>query len=67
LRGGIAINIIVHYPATTKELAELEKCVATVHIDAVTTRINSLSCPKFQKLALIDKLKDSFHKTAIAF
>lgn len=57
--GGAAMNIIVHYPKTAKELAELEKRAATVHIDAVTTRINSLSCPKSQKLSLIEKLKET--------
>ena len=31
------MNIIVYYPKTAKELAELEKRVATVHIDTVTT------------------------------
>ncbi len=53
------MNIIVYYPKTAKELAELEKRVATVHIDTVTTRINSLSCPKSQKLSLIEKLKET--------
>ena len=54
------MNIIVYYPKTAKELAELEKRVATVHIDTVTTRINSLSCPKCQKLELIENLKKNF-------
>lgn len=58
LRGGTAMNIIVHYPNSAELSAELEKRVATVHIDAVTTRINSLSCPKSQKLSLIEKLKE---------
>lgn len=52
------MNIIVHYPKTAKELAELEKRVATVHIEAVTTHINSLSCPKPQKLLLLEILKN---------
>lgn len=53
------MNIIVHYPQSAELSSELEKRVATVHIDAVTTRINSLSCPKSQKLSLIEKLKET--------
>lgn len=53
LRGGTAMNIIVHYPKTAKELAELEKRVATVHIDAVTTRINNLSVPNLRNCPLL--------------
>lgn len=51
------MNIIMHYPKTEKGKSELQKCVATVHIDAVTTHINSLSCPKSQKLLLLNKLQ----------
>ena len=51
------MNIIVHYPKSAELSAELEKRVATVHIDAVTTRINSLSCPKSQKLTLVEALQ----------
>ena len=47
------MNIIVHYPKTAKELAELEKRVATVHIDAVTTRINNLSVPNLRNCPLL--------------
>ena len=54
------MNIIVHYPMSAELSAELEKRVATVHIEAVTTRINSLSCPKCQKLELIENLKKNF-------
>lgn len=53
------MNIIVHYPKSAELLAELEKRVATVHIDAVTTHINSLSCPKSQKMLLIEFLKEN--------
>lgn len=56
------MNIIVHYPKSAELLAELEKRVATVHIEAVTTRINSLSCPKPQKLLLLNALLQ-FHYT----
>lgn len=50
------MNIIVHYPKSAELSAELEKRVVTVHIEAVTTRINSLSCPKPQKLLLLESL-----------
>lgn len=51
------MNIIVHYPQSAEKIAELQKCVATVHIEAVTTHINSLSCPKSQKISLLEELK----------
>lgn len=53
------MNIIVHYPKSAEAMAELQKRVATVHIDAVTTHINSLSCPKSQKLTLLEKLQNN--------
>ncbi len=53
------MNIIVHYPQTAEAMAELKKCVATVHIEAVTTHINRLSCPKHQKIFLLEKLQNS--------
>ena len=53
------MNIIMYYPKTETANSELQKRVATVHIDAVTTHINSLSCPKSQKLLLLDKIKNT--------
>ena len=54
------MNIIVHYPKSAELSEELEKRVATVHIDAVTTHINSLSCPKSQKLLLFEDIQSKF-------
>ena len=51
------MNIVVHYPQSSEKIAELQKRIATVHIEAVTTYVNSLSCPKSQKLSLLDDLK----------
>lgn len=51
------MNIIVHYPQSAEAMAELQKRVANVHIEAVTTHINSLSCPKSQKLSLLEELQ----------
>ena len=51
------MNIVVHYPKTEEAAEELKRRVATVHIEAVTAHINSLSCPKSQKLELIENLK----------
>ena len=53
------MNIIVHYPQTAENIAELEKRITAVHIEAVTAHINSLSCPKSQKLALVEELQKS--------
>lgn len=51
------MNIIVHYPQSAEAITELEKRVTIVHIEAVTAHINSLSCSKFQKLALVEELQ----------
>jgi len=52
------MNIIVHYPQSAEKIAELQKRVASVHIEAVTTYINSLSCSKTQKVELIKRIKE---------
>lgn len=59
MRGGTEMNIVVHYPKSADAIAELGKRVAEVHIEAATAHINSLSCPKSQKLELIEELKKS--------
>jgi len=51
------MNIVVHYPKSADRVAELEKRVATIHIEAVSSYINNLSCPKSQKLELVDSVK----------
>lgn len=53
------MNIIVHYPKSAEAITELEKRITAVHIEAVTAHINRLSCPKSQKLALVEELQKS--------
>jgi len=50
------VNIIVHFPKSSEESEKLKKTVSKVHSEAVTAFINSLSCPKFQKLTLVDEI-----------
>lgn len=54
------MNIIVHYPTTTETIDDLRKHVVTVHIDAITSYINSLSCPKSQKFLLLEEICNSY-------
>ena len=56
------MNIVVHYPKSADAIAELEKRVAEVHIEAVTAHINSLSCPKSQKLLLFEDIRSKSQK-----
>ena len=60
------MNIIVHYPQSAEAMVELKKCVATVHIEAVATHINSLSCPKTQKLSLLKDIENGNHPNLIS-
>ncbi len=53
------MNIIVHYPTTSEKIEELKNRVATMHIEAITTQLNSLSCPKSQKLLLLEEILNS--------
>lgn len=53
------MNISVHHPVSAEHTANLKKLVSEVHIETIISYINSLSCPKSQKLLLIEKLKES--------
>lgn len=59
------MNIIVHYPKDEQKLNALQKKVAEAHAEAVDTFINQLTCPKEQKIALLDALIDSAKKTEV--
>ncbi|WP_156136360.1 hypothetical protein [Candidatus Soleaferrea massiliensis] len=52
------MNIIVHYPTTEQALAELQKRVAMVHAEAVGSYIEKLTCPKEQKIKLIEAVQE---------
>ena len=57
------MNVIIHYPKTKQGIEELERKVASVHVEAVKSYIKQLPCPKEQKLELLkavqENLKDS--------
>lgn len=55
------MNIIVHYPKSAEALTSLQNNVAKVHVDAVISYTNSLSCPKEQKLQLLNSIKTDSH------
>lgn len=53
------MNIIVHYPKDEQAIKALQKKVADVHAEAVDSYIDKLTCPKVQKIALLDALIDT--------
>lgn len=52
------MKIIVHYPNSEEELSELGKKTADLHIEAITSYLDKLFCPKEQKIQIINKLKE---------
>ena len=51
------MNIIVHYPKKQEDIDALRKKVAVVHSEAVIRYIDKLTCPKEQKIALLNETK----------
>ena len=58
------ISVIMHYPTTEKEKLELANRLAEIHADAVSRRIQELTCPNEQKLQLLDAVIDSAKQRA---
>ena len=50
------MKIIVHYPTSEKGCKELARRVAEIHATATMQYIESLPCPKMQKLAMLDAI-----------
>lgn len=51
------MNVIIHYPKTKQGIEELERKVASVHVEAVRSYIKQLPCPKEQKLKLLNAIQ----------
>lgn len=58
------VNLIVHYPTTQEGQEDLARRVAEVHANAVTMRIQQLSCPTSQKQQLLDAVIEDARKIA---
>ncbi len=58
---GAGIDVIIHYPRTERERNELRRRVAEAHAQAAAQYIERLSCPKAQKLYLLEAL----HRAAL--
>lgn len=52
------MNIVFHYPTSEKGVEELKKKVAVTYATAVFEKINQLNCPKEQKVAILNSLKN---------
>lgn len=48
----------MHYPKTEQGLKELQKRIASVHVEAVEQHLSKLPCPKEQKIALLKAVRD---------
>ena len=53
------MNIIVHYPKTAEQQAELERAVAKFRAEYILRHVERLNCPLEQKIALIDAVVDT--------
>ena len=51
------MKIIVHYPKSEEGLSELMKKATDLHIEAIIAYLDKLSCPKKQKLQIIEKIR----------
>ena len=52
------MNILLHYPTSEQALAELPKQVAKIHAEAVGSFVDKLTCPKEQKLRLVEAVQE---------
>ena len=52
------MNVIIQYPKIKQGIVELERKVASVHVEAVRSYIKQLPCPKEQKLVLLKSVQD---------
>lgn len=58
------MNVILHYPKEPEAITALSNKAAAVHAQAIAAYIGSLSCPKEQKLTLLNEvLKNNPAKT----
>lgn len=49
-------NIIVYLPQSDKGKQDLARRVATVHADAIDSKLRTLNCPNKQKVLLLQTL-----------
>lgn len=57
IKGGTALQIIVHFPKDKEMQRELSKKAAIIHADAVIEKIKALPCPTEQKAELLGAIK----------
>jgi hypothetical protein len=50
------VNVIVYHPKSTENIRILQKKVAAVNAEAVLRYIESLHCPKEQKVNLLNNV-----------
>ena len=56
LEGGCLIDVYVYGPTTKEEEAFLHERIAQFHAQYVLSMLRKLSCPKEQKLRLVDAI-----------
>lgn len=55
-------TMTVHSPCTQSDREALARQVACIHAQAASRRIQALTCPSGQKLALLDAVLDASRK-----
>lgn len=53
------MEVIVHYPKSDQDRAELQKRIARIHAQFVLQYVEKLNCPQWQKEQLIDAVADT--------
>lgn len=56
IRKSAPVNLVVHSPQTETGRKALARQTAQLHADAVLRRLKMLSCPHWQKQALLDEI-----------
>ena len=51
--------MITHYPDTKEGKDRLSRKVTDIHMETICKYINDLPCPLYQKLDLIDMIRDA--------
>ena len=58
MRNPCTMNVIVHYPTSPQNEAELARRVSEAHAFACVTHIQNLTCSTEQKLKLLDAIQN---------
>ena len=58
------MEVIVHYPESEEDRAEIQKRLARIHAQFVLQYIRKLNCPQWQKEKLLDAVAETVRERA---